>query len=269
MEDPKVEAWEKAYLDQSHDAALGRLYRGIVHNLNGEIQAMSMNAELLGLMIEKAREDLQSLSQEDLHSDDAARKLRKLHDLIASRSGIIDKIRLIIRNIQKMMRRTTTLENFRESLFLPEYSINNVVLSEKDFLCADPFFKHKVKKDMNHAEGLPTLRNFLVEIHQIIAILLQNALEAMRETSEPPMLLVQTGQSEGFQSIVVQDSGSGIDPAHMDRIFEPFFTTKTNHAGLGLHLARKIAALFDAEIACQSNPGCTRFTLTIPTEKVV
>ena len=42
--------WEEAFIRFGFDAAVGRLFRGIIHNLNGVGQAFSMQAELLNMM---------------------------------------------------------------------------------------------------------------------------------------------------------------------------------------------------------------------------
>jgi signal transduction histidine kinase len=41
-------------------------------------------------------------------------------------------------------------------------------------------------------------------------------------------------------SIIVEDSGPGINAEDRDRIFKPFFTTKSAGTGLGLSLCRTI-----------------------------
>ena len=38
----------------------------------------------------------------------------------------------------------------------------------------------------------------------------------------------------------MEDTGSGIEPDHLDRIFDPFFTTKSTRMGLGLSICRSI-----------------------------
>ena len=40
--------------------------------------------------------------------------------------------------------------------------------------------------------------------------------------------------------ITLKDSGTGIDPAHMDRIFDAFFSTKDRGMGMGLSICRSI-----------------------------
>lgn len=264
MKNPENDAWERAYLAQSHDAALGRLYRGVVHNLNGEIQAMSMNSELLGMMIIRVQDALQLLLQEGIGREEGIRQVQELSDLISERLGILDKVRQTVGKIQGIMGRTGTLGSFKESLPVQGYSINSVVETEIQFLSADPFFKHKVQKELIFSDNLPDLKHFQVEIHQIVAILLQNVLEAVNESADKPRLLVETGLSGNLFQLAVQDSGAGIVPADMENIYKPFFTTKQGHEGLGLYLARKLAENCNGTLVCRSEPGCTRFTLEFP-----
>jgi signal transduction histidine kinase len=66
--------------------------------------------------------------------------------------------------------------------------------------------------------------------------------------------------------ISVEDTGSGIEPAVLERIFEPFFTTKGPHGtGLGLSIVQGIVQGHGGTIACESSPGeGTRFIIRLP-----
>jgi signal transduction histidine kinase len=46
--------------------------------------------------------------------------------------------------------------------------------------------------------------------------------------------------NRGDVLIGVEDSGTGLDPAHEGRIFDPSFTTKPEGMGLGLSISRSI-----------------------------
>jgi CheY-like chemotaxis protein len=55
----------------------------------------------------------------------------------------------------------------------------------------------------------------------------------------------------------ISDTGSGIDPAIVDRIFEPFFTTKsmTDGSGLGLSIVHNIVRSHDGAIVLETTRG--------------
>jgi len=65
--------------------------------------------------------------------------------------------------------------------------------------------------------------------------------------------------------ITLQDSGTGIDPAHMDRIFDAFFTTKDRGMGMGLSICRSIVESHGGQLwASAHNPNGTSFYLKLP-----
>jgi signal transduction histidine kinase len=69
-------------------------------------------------------------------------------------------------------------------------------------------------------------------------------------------------------ALAVSDTGSGIDPEHIERIFYPFFSTKRNDGtGLGLSICRDIVRAHDGAIAVESVPGAgTRFSVWLPAD---
>ena len=68
-----------------------------------------------------------------------------------------------------------------------------------------------------------------------------------------------------FVEVVVEDTGVGIAPEHLDKIFNLYFTTRAGGSGIGLSMVYRTVQLHDGEIEVQSSPGKgTAFRLTLP-----
>ena len=73
-----------------------------------------------------------------------------------------------------------------------------------------------------------------------------------------------------FVTIAVSDTGSGIDPAHIEHIFEPFFTSKAVGHGTGLGLSQVFGFVKQSggEVIVESPPGAgATFTLFLPRQQ--
>jgi signal transduction histidine kinase len=67
----------------------------------------------------------------------------------------------------------------------------------------------------------------------------------------------------------VSDSGPGIPQEAIGRVFEPFYSADgARGAGLGLAIARELAAHMNAQLEIESAPGNTTFTLILPPSEV-
>jgi signal transduction histidine kinase len=71
--------------------------------------------------------------------------------------------------------------------------------------------------------------------------------------------------SRGRVEILVEDTGVGIPPAHLQKIFDLYFTTKDHGTGIGLSMVYRIVQLHDGEIEVQSTPDHgTTFRVVLP-----
>ena len=82
-------------------------------------------------------------------------------------------------------------------------------------------------------------------------------------------LAVASEEPPGLVSLIVQDTGTGIDAADLERVFERFATGSpaVGHrgTGLGLALVRAVAEGHGGEVKAQSTPGLgSRFELLLP-----
>ncbi len=115
------------------------------------------------------------------------------------------------------------------------------------------------------------------QIGQVIDNLVINALQASPEGGfidirlanfkvEDEILLPVHGKR--FVRITVQDYGTGIMAAHVDKVFDPYFTTKEMGSGLGLSICFSIVNKHGGYITVDSQPGRgSIFEVYLPAEK--
>jgi C4-dicarboxylate-specific signal transduction histidine kinase len=110
------------------------------------------------------------------------------------------------------------------------------------------------------------------ELVQIFMNLLNNAADAISERNpEKREVAIRCSGENGTVSIVIEDSGGGIDEEILPRIFEPYFSTKSkNGTGLGLYMAKMIIENhMGGTIAAQNGEKGAVFTLVLPKHIVI
>ena len=100
---------------------------------------------------------------------------------------------------------------------------------------------------------------------QIGRALIENAL---RHTPTGTRVRVRVGREDGRALLSVEDDGPGIEPEDAVQVFERFYRGdgggRASGSGLGLAIARELAEAMQGEIALDSAPGRTSFTLSLP-----
>jgi putative PEP-CTERM system histidine kinase len=99
----------------------------------------------------------------------------------------------------------------------------------------------------------------------VIEHVVRNAQDA---TPSDGTVSVEVSRDGREVTLVVADTGSGMDPEFVrDRLFRPFDTTKgTAGMGIGAHQAREYVRSLGGFVDVQSSPGQgTRFAITLPT----
>jgi len=99
---------------------------------------------------------------------------------------------------------------------------------------------------------------------QIGRILLENALV---HTPRGVSVSIGVAQEDGRGLLIVEDGGQGIPADCQERVFERFFRLegeKSSGSGLGLAIAREWARRMNGDLTLDSQPGSTRFALSLP-----
>jgi two-component system sensor histidine kinase HydH len=114
------------------------------------------------------------------------------------------------------------------------------------------------------------------QLEQVFVNLFLNAIEATGDNGTltvvtellakaPPGSALPQPVDQPHVRVIVADTGSGIEPDHLDRMFEPFFTTKAHGTGLGLPITRRIVQEHNGLITVQSEPKKgTTFSILFP-----
>ncbi|MCL7931437.1 ATP-binding protein [Halomonas sp. ATCHA] len=219
-------------------AVLGQLAAGINHELNQPLAAIRAYGENARRFIELSRVD-----QADAN--------------LAQIIELTDRMAEISAQLRQFSRKSSEHQETISVQSCVEYALR--------------LFHSRLRADQISVEQhIPRetlwVKGDLVRLEQVIVNLISNALQAMKETPIPTlMVMVKTDACHA--SIHIVDNGSGIDEAHFDQIFEPFFTTKAPGSGLGLGLSissRIMEDLGGKLYAYNRDEGGAEFSLTLP-----
>ncbi|MFO7755778.1 MAG: ATP-binding protein [Bacteroidales bacterium] len=124
-----------------------------------------------------------------------------------------------------------------------------------------------LKKDYREFEGL--VHGDPTQLFRVFMNIMTNAIQAMETKGGVLSVGLSCPCSGGdrYVDIVFGDTGTGINPAVIDRIFEPFFTTREvdKGTGMGLAVSYGIVNAMEGEINVESREGeGSVFTVRIP-----
>jgi signal transduction histidine kinase len=114
------------------------------------------------------------------------------------------------------------------------------------------------KRSASNITGSP------LALMQIITILLNNALDAVKDRQHPSVTL-ETHASESKLIISVIDNGAGVNPTIKSALFKPITSTKSSGLGVGLYIAHHLTEdQFNGSIKLISSEHGAHFMVVIP-----
>jgi C4-dicarboxylate-specific signal transduction histidine kinase len=148
----------------------------------------------------------------------------------------------------------------------------NDLIRRTTALTAGEMAINQVQLETDLGSGLTEIAGDAVQLQQVLLNLIVNAIEAMSAVRDRPrrLLIRSERQQEPFGvSVIVQDSGVGLDPNKRDRVFDAFFSTKPQGLGMGLSICRTIVSAHGGQLSARSHAdhGAT-FAFTLPARRV-
>ena len=123
----------------------------------------------------------------------------------------------------------------------------------------------RVKVESRIAPGLPRVSADASLVKSALWNLVQNAVQSMEKSGGE--LTVTAASDAAGVTLVVEDTGPGLEPADLPRLFEPYFSTKEGGVGLGLAMVKRIVEEHGGRVSASNRtdgvPGA-RFTMTLP-----
>jgi signal transduction histidine kinase len=216
-------------------ATIGELAAGVAHELNeplGSILGFAQLAKKCPELPDQAERDIGKILTASLYAREVIKKLMVFARQMPARKTLVSL---------------------------------NAVVEEAFFFLEGRCVKGGIEVVRELASNLPEITADPAQLKQILVNLVVNAIQAMPDGGT---LAVSTRESDSCVSLVVEDTGSGMNETTVEKIFLPFFTTKDVNEGTGLGLAvvHGIVTGHGGTIDVASQPGHgTRFEIHLPT----
>lgn len=217
---------------QEHLAGLGRLAAGIAHEIRNPLGAINHAAEVLYEEVLTPHE-------------------KRFAEIILNHSK---RINALIESVLDLSRPVTVL---KENIPLPLW-LQHFALQLKEAL-PNLDFAYTIDAQITHVSFVPT------HLTQILTNLCENAARYSLKKIQAPWVRLNAKHEKSTVILSVLDQGPGISETVGHNIFEPFFSTESTGSGLGLFIARELAARNDAFLRyCNLPQGGCEFILEIP-----
>lgn len=235
----ELESQNSNLIRSSQMTALGEMAGGIAHEINNPLQLIVSKAEKLIIKIENDEIDKKYI-------DD----LKKIESTAWRISKIIKGLRIFSR--------TGDTEPFML------YQLSHILDDTLD-LCHERFATAGVQLRTDFDCKLSVFCN-PVQMSQVFLNLLNNALDAVRNSTATKWVEIKSIVSGTTLFIYVTDSGLGIPFEVSEKMMNPFFTTKEigKGTGLGLSVSRGIIESHGGKLYYDSHFPNTRFVIELP-----
>ncbi|MBN2443084.1 MAG: PAS domain S-box protein [Spirochaetales bacterium] len=283
----ELNAMHKKLLHSAHQAGMGEIAIGILHNIGNILTSAGVSAETIAYSLKKSKITGLLKANELIKNNKNNRENFLLHDpkgkylpdyYIKVGEMLGSEHETLEYEIAFLLEKITMIKNVidtqQEYAFPHRYmeQINLIsIINDTLKIEASHFKKHEITINIMY----PPYDNILImaqktKVVDILVNCFKNAWEAMQNIERQRELCIKVVlNGDDTVAVHISDNGNGISDENLKKIFTFGFTTKEDGYGFGLHSC----AIFMSEMggnisAASSGPGKgTTFTLVFPLVK--
>lgn len=222
---------------------ISALASSLAHQLSQPLTAISLQAD-------RSRRELSKSSDNPV--------LANSLDEISTQSG---KLAELVKNLRQLFS-SRNYEFHSFSLLKACREILDIV---------EPTLQSKKISLVQHIDSEPLVHGDTIQIQQVLINVFNNAIDVISSAPEGAREIALTiTQDDQVATLMVEDSGDGIDPSLLPSIFELYKTTKQGGLGVGLWLSKTIMERHHGSITAKNSPrGGAIFEIQIPLAKLI
>jgi signal transduction histidine kinase len=247
----------KAISEKLASRSLGRLMAGVTHEVRNPLNAMAIHLELVREKLLRRQKQIPARAGVVLGVSEEPEPVPQVDsacehlDVIA---GEIKRLDEVITGFVRFIR--------PEELQLQPVSLE-ALMAEVMALIEPNLVRRRISSKVNVDAKFAPLQADPALLRQALLNLALNACQAMPNGGT--LTMGATVEKDRRIAIKVEDTGTGIPAADLERIFDLYFTTKPDGTGIGLSIVYRIVQLHGGEIEVLSTEGRgTTFKLLLP-----
>ncbi len=249
----RLQGMQAELVSSARRATLGDLIRGVAHEINTPLGALSSNYDVT----RRALERLQVILEDEVVDEGELVEVRRI---VKAVNGVQETNALAVERMEKLVESLRTFGRPDRSE-IDRVDLHEALESTLRLVSHEMAGRIRVQKDLGE---LPLVECHGHQVNQVLMNLLVNAAHAIPGEGT---ITVRTRTERDRAVLEVEDTGVGIPEENLERIFEPGFTTKGRRVGMGLGLliSRQIVERHGGRISVRSAVGRgSTFTVELP-----
>lgn len=191
---------------------------------------------------------------------------------------LTDYTNIIIEEADRLSNLVNRMLGSHDLMKIHPVNIHEVLERVKSLIDAETAGRIKIARDYD--PSMPEINGDKERLIQALLNIVRNAMQSLLSSQEsnpdPLTITLKTRAVRQFTigpkrhrlvcKVDITDNGAGIPADIAEAIFLPMVSGRANGTGLGLSISQSIITHHQGLIECNSEPGCTVFTLFIPLE---